>query len=399
MKNLSFYNKVNTFKTPNSTILMKNFLLLLLAFLCVNISSAQDEPNPITTAAPFLTIVPDARAGGMGDIGVATKTDANSQHHNPAKFAFSGSQFTVGVNYTPWLRNLTNDVFVSSLAFSNKINEQSAWGASLKYFSLGSIDLTDTGGNPIGTENPNELSFDGSYSLKLNETFALAVGVRYIRSDFALRVENSDLKTVNTFAVDVAGYYQSQEKNYGNFNGIWRGGFNLSNLGPKVTLTEGGRESFIPTNLKLGGGFEFILDDLNSVTANLEFNKLLVPTPPIRNEQGEIIEGKDDEVGFLPGMFQSFGDAPNGFSEELKEFTWALGAEYMYDNTLGLRLGYFNESDLKGARKYFTLGAGFKFKSLNLDLSYLINSSDVNNPLENTLRFSLTFNFGDLYDY
>ncbi len=388
------------FKIPNLTILMKNSFLLLIAFLCLHVANAQDEPNPITTAAPFLTIVPDARAGGMGDIGVATKPDANSQHHNPAKFAFSDTQFAVGVNYTPWLRNLTNDVFVSSLTFSNKINEQSAWGASLKYFSLGTIDLTDTGGNPIGTENPNELSFDGSYSLKLNETFALAVGVRYIRSDYALKVENSDLKTVNTFAVDVAGYYQSPEKNYGNFNGIWRGGFNVSNIGPKVTLSDGGRESFIPTNLKLGGGFEFILDDMNSVTTNLEFNKLLVPTPPIRDSStGEILEGKDDDVSFLSGMFSSFGDAPNGFSEELKEFTWALGAEYMYDNTLGLRLGYFNENELKGARKYFTLGAGFKFKSLNLDMSYLINSSDVNNPLENTLRFSLTFNFGDIFDY
>jgi len=379
---------------------MKKPLIILMALICFINTNAQEDPNPITTAAPFLLIAPDARSGGMGDIGVATSPDANSQHFNPAKFAFAEYQYSIGVNYTPWLRNLTNDVFVSSIGFANRIDDRSAWATSLKFFSLGTIDLTDNSGNPIGTENPNELSLDGSYSLKLNETFAMAVAVRYIRSDFALRVENSDLKTVNTFAVDIAGYYESEEKNYGNFNGLWRGGFNLSNIGPKVTLTEGGRESFIPTNMRLGGGFDFILDEFNKVSANIEVNKLLVPTPPIRDQAtGEILEGKDDEVGFVGGMFQSFGDAPNGFSEELKEFTWALGAEYSYDNTVAFRAGYFNESDVKGARKYFTLGAGAKFRSLNLDVSYLINSSDVNNPLENTLRFSLSFNFGDVFGY
>lgn len=378
---------------------MKKVLAVLFIFtLALSKVNAQEEPNPITTAAPFLLIAPDARAGGMGDVGVATSADAFSLHHNPSKLAFSDSQFKVGLSYTPWLRNLTNDVFVGSLALSNRIDERSAWGASLKYFSLGTIDLTDNSGTPIGSENPNELSIDGSYALKLSETFSMGVGVRYIRSDYALRVENSNIKTVNTFAVDVSGYYQSDEKNYGSFNGRWKGGFNISNIGPKVTLTDGGRESFIPTNLKLGGGFDFILDDLNTISTTLEFNKLLVPTPPIRDEQtGEIIDGKDDDVGFLGGMFQSFGDAPNGFSEELKEFTWALGAEYMYDRTMALRAGYFNENDLKGARKYFTLGAGFKFNVVTLDLSYLINSADVNNPLENTLRFSLTLDLGESY--
>jgi len=378
---------------------MKKFFLILTAILSLHSGYAQDEPNPITTAAPFLLITTDARAGGMADIGVATSPDANSQQYNLAKHAFSSSEYTIGVNYTPWLRNLTNDVFVSSVTFTNRINESSAWGTSLKFFSLGTIDLTDQGGNPIGSENPNELAIDGSYALKLSESFSMGVGVRYIRSDFALRVENSDLKTVNTFAVDVAGYFQSEEQNYGNFNGRWRGGFNISNIGPKVSLTDSGRESFIPTNLRLGAGFDFIIDDLNTITTNLEFNKLLVPTPPLRDElTGEIIDGKDDEVGFIGGIFQSFGDAPGGFSEELKEFTWALGAEYEYDQTFAFRAGYFNESDLKGARKFFTLGAGFSFKSAKLDMSYLINSTDINNPLENTLRFSLTFNFGDIFE-
>ena len=227
----------------------------------------------------------------------------------------------------------------------------------------------------------------------------MGVVLRYIRSDYALRVENSDLNTVNTFSVDINGFYQTEEKYYNNFNGRWRAGWNISNIGPKVQLTSGGDESFIPTNLKLGGGFEFILDNVNSITTTLELNKLLVPTPPIIDTQtGEIIAGKDDNVNFLEGMVQSFYDAPDGFSEELNEIIWSLGAEYMYNNTFALRAGYFHENEMKGGRQYFTLGAGFKFRSSMLDISYLVNTSDVNNPLENTLRFSLTFNLGDLYE-
>jgi hypothetical protein len=385
---------------------MKKITIVLLGILfAIPTIKAQDEPNPITTAAPFLLIVPDARAGGMGDVGVATTPDANSQHHNPSQYAFLNSQFSLGVNYTPWMRELVNDVFLGGVSFGNRINDRSAWAASMKYFTLGEIQLTDNAGNEIGKEKPNELSLDGTYALKLNETFALGVTMRYIRSDFALKVDNSQLKTVNTFAVDISGYFQSEENNYGDFNGRFRGGFNLSNLGPKVSYTEGGRENFIPTNLKLGGGFDFILDDFNTISTTLEFTKLLVPTPPIYGDHDndpttpdQIIEGKDDNVEFFKGVFQSFGDAPGGGSEELKEFTWAIGAEYMYDNAFALRIGYFNESDFKGGRKYFTLGTGFKFKSTNLDISYLFNSSDVNNPLENTLRFSLAFDFGDLYE-
>jgi hypothetical protein len=378
---------------------MKKIAFALLGILiAIPTIKAQDEPNPITTAAPFLLIVPDARAGGMGDVGVATTPDAYSQHHNPSQYAFLNSQFSLGVNYTPWMRELVNDVFLGGVSFGNKINDRSAWAASMKYFTLGEIQLTDGAGNEIGKEKPNELSLDGTYALKLNETFALGVTMRYIRSDFALKVDNSQLKTVNTFAVDISGYFQSEENNYGDFNGRFRGGFNISNLGPKVSYTEGGRENFIPTNLKLGGGFDFILDDYNTISTTLEFTKLLVPTPPLRDPvTGEITEGKDDNVEFFKGLFQSFGDAPGGGSEELKEFTWALGVEYMYNNAFALRTGYFNESEFKGGRKYFTLGAGFKFKSTNLDISYLFNSSDVNNPLENTLRFSLAFDFGNLY--
>lgn len=373
-------------------------LVVLLGFS--NANAQNDEVNPITTAAPFLLIAPDARAGGLADMGVATSPDVSSLHYNPAKYAFSESQWQIGLNYTPWLRNLTNDVSLTSLFVSNKINERSAWATSLTYFSLGSIELTDGSGISLGTENPNEFAIDGTYSLKLSEVISMAVGLRYIHSNLAVRVDNSEIQTVNTFAVDVAMYYQSLERNYGDFNGRWRAGVNISNMGPKVELVVGGQESFIPTNFKIGGGFDFILDNSNTITAGLELNKLLVPTPPIRdNATGEIISGVDDNVGFLQGMFQSWYDAPRGFEEEMEEFIWQASAEYLYNDVFALRAGYFHESPNKGNRQYFTLGAGFKFRSTSLDISYLINSSDVNNPLESTLRFSLTINLGDSYAY
>jgi len=365
--------------------------IALIAFSKIN---AQQTQNTITTAAPFLLIAPDARAGGMGDIGVATSPDAFSQHWNPSKFAFMSSQYMVGVNYTPWLREITSDVFLGGVSFANKLDDRSAWAASLKYFSLGKIDLTDINGLGLGTENLNEFALDGTYSLKLNETFAMGVTMRYIRSDLGLKSTDSPLKPVNTFAVDISGYYQSDESNYGNFNGIWRGGFNISNIGPTVSYSDDGQDNYIPTNLKIGGGFDFILDSYNKVSLNLEFNKLLVPTPSVPSGNGYVQE----DVSFISGIFKSFGDAPGGFSEELKEFTWALGAEYLYDNAFAVRAGYFNESDYKGSRKYFTIGSGFKFKSSRIDISYLFNASDINNPLENTLRFSLSFDFGKLFE-
>ncbi len=381
---------------------MKKLSVVVLV-LVLGLSEAlaqNDEVNPITTAAPFLLIAPDARGGGLADMGAATAPDANSLHYNPAKYAFSESQWQIGLNYTPWLRNLTNDVSLTSLFVSNKINERSAWATSLTYFSLGSIELTDGSGISLGTENPNEFAIDGTYSLKLSEVISMAVGLRYIHSNLAVRVDNSEIQTVNTFAVDVAMYYQSLERNYGNFNGRWRAGVNISNMGPKVELVVGGEESFIPTNFKVGGGFDFILDNSNTITAGLELNKLLVPTPPIRdNATGEIIAGMDDNVNFLQGMFQSWYDAPRGFEEEMEEFIWQVSTEYLYNDVFALRAGYFHESPNKGNRQYFTLGAGFKFRSTTLDVSYLINSSDVNNPLESTLRFSLTINLGDSYAY
>ena len=381
------------------------FLICVLALS--NLTKAQTRGG-ITTAAPFLLIVPDARAGGMGDIGVATSADAFSLFHNAAKMTFSDRQIKTGITYSPWLRNLTDDIFIGSASYMNRFSENAAWGAEFRYFSLGQIDLTDNSGNPTGSINPNELVFTGSYALKLSETFSMGVGLKYLRSNLAFNgTANNTLQPVNSFAVDISGYYQSFEENYGNFNGRYRLGFSITNLGPKVSYNPGNSEDdFIPTNLKLGGGFDFILDDYNTISTTIEFTKLLVPTPPIRDindadgdgDTNEILEGKDDNVGWISGVFQSFGDAPGGFSEELQEFTYALGAEYIYNNAFALRAGYFHESQDKGNRQYFTLGGGFKTNALNIDLSFLINSSDVNNPLENSLRFSLSFDLGEVFD-
>ncbi len=369
----------------------KKFIIFYILLSTLSISSlAQDDINAITTAAPFLMITPDGRAGGMGDIGAATSPDFNNQHHNPSKAAFNQSTLSIGVNFTPWMNKLVNDVYLGGLSATGIIDEKSAWSGSFKYFTLGEIQTTDLDGIPGSIEKPNEMSIDGTYALKLSEGFAMGVTLRYIRSDFALKVVNSPLKTVNAFGVDVSGYYESIEDNYGDFNGIIRAGFNISNIGPKVSYTDGGRENFIPTNLKLGAGFDFIFDDYNKVGLTLETNKLLVPTPPA---------DFDNSVGFVDGIFSSFGDAPGGFSEEMKEFTWQVGTEYIYNEAFALRAGYFHESKMKGARQFFTVGAGFKFKVSHIDVSYLFNASDINNPLENTLRFSLGFNLGDNTGY
>lgn len=371
-------------------------LCLIMCAMFLSKANAQTR-NGITTATPFLLIVPDARAGGMGDVGVSTSADANSLFHNPSKIAFSPRQVLIALNYSPWLRNLTDDIFIGGASYINRFSENAAWGAEFRYFSLGQVDLTDNVGNPTGTINPNEFALSGTYALKLSETFSMGVSLRYFRSNLAFTGTTSNLQPINSFGVDVSGYYQSEEENYGTFNGRYRLGFNIANIGPKVSYVPG-EEDFIPTNLKFGGGFDFILDDYNVIGVNLEFTKLLVPTPPLRDTNGNITDGKDDNVGWISGIFQSFGDAPGGLSEELKEFTWALGAEYVYNSAFALRTGYFHESELKGNRQYFTLGAGFKTNALNIDLSYLINSSDVNNPLENSLRFSLSFDLGEIYE-
>ena len=350
------------------TINKKVWLLLLMVGVIFKVNSQATSPNPISTVAPLLMINSDARSAGMGDVGVATTSDASSIYHNSAKMAFNTSEYTFGVNYTPWLQNLVDGLFVGGGSMINRIDERSSWGVNLRYFSLGTIDLYDDIGIPQGVENPSEMTIAGSYALKLSDYFSMGVALRYIRSDLSIKSLNDDISPINGFGVDVSGFYQSPEKNYGSFNGRIRAGFNISNLGPKVSYTSG-EENFIPTRLRLGGGFDFILDDYNTVALTLETSKLLVPTPPVRDENGEILLGKEDNVGWVEGIFQSFSDAPYGFGEEMQEFTIGFGAEYLYDNSFAIRTGYFHESEFKGNRQYFTIGGGLKAKSFNIDLS------------------------------
>ena len=412
---------------------MKNYFLTLITLAFYTLSNAQTVVIPqqdsrvITTAVPFLLIASDARAAGMGDNGVATSADANSQHWNPSKYTFSLAKSGIAVSYTPYLSKLVNDIFLANATYFNRLDDRSAFAVSFKYFSLGEIELVDNEFSQALIEKPNELTLDASYALRLADQFSMAVSLRYLRSDLRIQAIDPNSSAAGSIGVDIAGYYQSEEEAYSDFNGRWRGGFAIQNIGPKIKYDDAGRENFIPTMLRLGGGFDFIFDQYNKLGITAEFTKLLVPTPPMlgdefnyedRNGNGiydpengsditdtdvlgskvqddVIIAGKSQDVGFIKGMFQSFGDAPGGFSEELKEITWALGAEYQYQDSFALRAGYFNESDIKGARKFFAMGAGFKYTTVNIDLSYLFSTSKVQSPLESTLRFSLTFNFGD----
>lgn len=391
--------------------LMKKISILILLALVTIKTQAQDDASTqnrvITTGVPFVLIAADARAAGMGDIGVTTSADAFSQQWNPAKYAFAISKQGVGVTYTPYLSQLVNDIFLGNLTYYNRINERSAVGASLRYFSLGDIELRDTAEQVPLIQSPNEFTFDVSYALRLSDRFSMAVAGRYLRSDLKIQASNEDASAASSFGVDIAGYYQSEEIAYSDFDGRWRMGFNFSNIGPKIKYDEVGQENNLPTNMALGAGFDFILDEYNKVGVSAQVNKLLVPTPqdPDLNGDGEvtseeIFQNREDyqDISFFSGIFKSFGDAPDGFSEELKEFTWALGAEYWYQDVFAFRTGYFNESDEKGSRKFASLGLGFRYTAINIDVSYLFSTSSVRSPLENTLRFGLTFNFGDEYD-
>ena len=366
---------------------------VFLVFNLINLYS-QDR-RVITTAVPFLMISADARASGLGEQGVATSPDAFSQHWNPAKYVFLDNKSGVGVSYTPYLSKLVSDVFLANLNYYNVIDERSSWSTSFKYFSLGDIDILQNPQDIPYLENPNEFTLDASYILKLNDNFSLGVTGRYLMSDVKLQSVDSDSSSASSFAVDISGFYQSSERAYENFNGLWRFGFNISNMGPKMKYEELGKNNFIPTNLKLGSAFDFIFDSSNKLSINLELNKLLVPSPsvPIYNSNDQIIGYNQADVTFLSGLFKSFGDAPDGFSEELKEVTLSIGFEYTYNDSFALRVGYFGENEDKGARKYVTFGTGFSLEEIDLDLSYLLSSSSVISPLENTLRFSFTYNF------
>ncbi|MDI5887577.1 MAG: type IX secretion system outer membrane channel protein PorV [Bacteroidota bacterium] len=387
---------------------MKKITLLFIFLFVISFTKAQDRV--INPGVPFLLVAADARAAGMADVGVATSADAFSQQWNPAKYAFATDQKGFSISYTPYLTDLVNDISLGQLTYYQKLNERSAFAGSLRYFGLGEIELRETGDPNEAPRivSPNEFAIDGSYSLKLSEKFSMAIAGRFINSNLKVASDNNDASSASTFAVDVAGFYQSEEIAYNEFNGRWRAGFNIQNLGPKISYdNDDFNNNFIPANLKIGTGFDFILDDYNKVAVNVEFNKLLVPTPqdPDLNGDGTVTTEERNQnnqnyraIGWTSGVFESFGDAPDGFSEELKEVTYAVGAEYLYQDSFAMRLGYFHESPLKGARQFFSLGAGFKYNVVKVDVSYLFSASKVKNPLENTLRFSLTFNFGDKYD-
>lgn len=400
---------------------MKKIALFLTLIITCQFVKAQDNNRVITTGVPFLLIAADARSAGMGDMGVATSADAYSQQHNPAKYAFSLEKQGFSVSYTPYLTSIANDISLGQITYFNRINERSAFATSLRYFGLGDIQLTNDIGEPLNTVNPNELALDGSYSLKLSERFAMGIGARFVRSALKIPSENNDVKAASTFAVDIAAYYQSEEIAYDDFNGRWRAGINLQNMGPKINYNNDGNDefaNFMPANLRLGLGFDFIFDEYNKISVTGEVTKLMVPTPPaivepVDSDQSGSIDPSEQTAAdaqyiqavsnyrkttWTSGIFKSFGDAPDGLSEEFKEFTYALGAEYWYQDSFALRTGYFHESEVKGARRFFTLGAGFKYNVVKIDVSYLFSASKVRNPLENTLRFSLTFNFGDKYD-
>ena len=363
-------------------------------FLVFNASQlkAQNSNRVITTGVPFLMITPDARAAGMGELGVATSADTYSQQWNPAKYVFASSETSIGISYTPYLSKLVDDIFLGNINYYKKLNERSAWATSLRYFSLGDIQFNELIGGSIvdqGYERPTELTLDLSYALKLSEQISMAVAGRYIRSDLKITTD-SDTSSANSLGIDIAAYFESSVFDLGTKEGLFRSGLTISNIGPRLNYDIGGQKNFIPTNLKLGFGLDLIYDDTNRLGIYTEFNKLLVPTPvAVYDANARFMGYQQPDIDFLSGIFTSFSDAPDGLSEELSEITMALGFEYRFQDSFSLRSGFFNENQNKGSRRYLTMGAGFDLNFINIDISYLFLASNVRNPLENTIRFSV----------
>lgn len=386
------------------------FLFCLSAALAAS-ADGKNEFNPVETGVTSLSIAPDARGASMGDLGAATEPDAYSQFWNPSKYAFAYSQAAVSLSYTPWLRKLVNDIFLADLSGYYKIgsNDNQAISASLRYFSLGEVTTSVNGGTDIAgqTLNPYEMSVDVGYSRKLSEKFSMGVVFRYIYS--ALGFSESYAGDQNTgasaFAADISGYYTSYPI-IGRNECQWSWGWNVSNIGSKVTYDGGDNPAFLPTNLKLGTMFTFPLADYHTLAIGLDLNKLLVPTRPRRTDFADGIEGEEEylnklqdwkNMSSITGIFKSFTDAPGGAKEELREINWSLGAEYSYNQQFFLRAGYYYENAFKGNRKYFAMGAGFSLNVVRLDASYMLATAQ-SSPLDQTLRFSLTFDMDGLRD-
>jgi len=353
------------------------------------------QSNNVSTAVPFLLITPDARAGSMGEAGVAVQPDANAMSINPSKLAFLDRPYGFSASYSPWLKSLVPDINLAYISGFYKLNDYSAIGSSMRYFSLGQIQLTDEGQQDLGIYSPNEFAFDVTYSRRFGEEFSLGTTLRYIYSNLTSGQFSAGQQTKagTGFGVDVSGYYRKPTVLF-NKDAVFSLGANFSNIGTKIGYVDGGSKYFLPTNLKLGAASTFIIDDYNQFTFALDFNKLLVPTQPIRDSNGNITSGKDPDRSVPSGIFGSFSDAPGGFGEELKEVSIAFGTEYWYNQQFALRAGYFYEAPEKGDRRYFTLGAGLKYNIFNIDFAYLL-ANPQKSPLANTLRFSLLFNFGN----
>jgi len=351
--------------------------------------------NAVTSAVPFLRIVPDARGGAMGDVGIATSADPNGMHYNQSKLAFADKKVAISATYTPWMRNLgLQDVYLAHLSGYVQLDKFQTIGASLRYFSLGDIEFTDENGGSLGQGRPNEFEFTGAYARKLSDKLSAAIGAKFIYSNLATGqvVEGNEIRPGVAGAADMSLTYKTPVKVTKNGSELTVGAA-VSNLGSKITYTNSVNRDYIPTNLGLGLAWKFNLDEYNTLTFTSDFNKLLVPTPrPDIDEDGDQIPDYK-QYSSVRGVFKSFGDAPGGFSEELKEITTGIGAEYWYDDQFAVRAGYFFEHYSKGNRKYFSLGLGVKYNIFGLNFSYLVPTTNQRNPLDNTLRFSLLFDF------
>lgn len=357
---------------------------------------AQSEYNPISTTAAFLRISPESRGSAMGDAGIATSADVYSQYWNPAKYATIEDKFGLGVSYTPWLRELVNDIGLIDVTGYYSFDDVQTLSSSLRFFSMGEINGTDIHGYPTKDIEPTELAFDIAYSRKFSDYWSGAVAFRYIRSDLYGGLDDA-LYAGNAFAADIATYYKNDELVLGGYRSIFSFGANVSNVGSKLSYTKGQTSLFLPTNLGIGTSLEMQIDDYNTITGTIDMNKLLVPTPANSgdDEADDLRNEEIEQMGSLEGVFRSFGDAPGGFKEEMQEIMWSLGLEYTYDNAFSVRGGYFHENENKGNRKFFSVGAGFKMNVFALDVSYLV-PVDATSPLANTLRFSLSFGVAGL---
>lgn len=368
-------------------------------FIGRNKSGDDPKLNTITTAVPFLLIAPDSRAGAMGDVGAATSADPASQHHNPSKYVFNKNRIGFSVSYSPWLQNLATDIHLLYLSGYYKITQLDAIALSLRYFSLGNITFTDDYGVVTSEQKPNEFAIDFTYSRKLIDQLSIAITPRFIYSDLTAGQYSGQTETKAGIAgaADLSLFYEQDFAVKSMYNSTLRAGLNISNMGNKMTYTDNQHRDFLPCNLKLGIGYEMAFDEYNKLAITAEFNKLLVPTPPINsgdtNELGQdIYYGRDNNVSVAQGIIQSFYDAPNGFKEEMQEINIGIGLEYSYRNLLFVRLGYFYENKHKGNRQFLTIGAGVKYNIIGVDMSYLFTINQ-HHPLENTLRFTLTFDF------